>query len=314
MTGAETDKRKVFVVYGRNSKARIAVFDFLRAIDLAPMEWEQVIAATGKPSPYIGEALEAGFSLAQAAVVILTGEDMARVGKRYLKPADTNDERALTPQPRPNVLFEAGMALGKYPDRTLLVSLGSYRQFSDIDGRHLVHLSNSVANRQAVIDRLKTAGCAVETQNKSDWHHAGDFDAAIEDADLAVGKNRLRLRMFKREYKFDKDATFKRKLWIEFKNESDECLLLRNPYWQSIPGGIDAAIRAGTFQLQLGNTWCPEKIGAQQVNLPPGDLTRLWAEPDEDLQEAHLKQLCKSPTPFGSVVLQANGEEITVPV
>ena len=46
------DKRRVFVVYGRNSKARRAVFDFLRAIDLAPMEWEEVIAATGQPSPF----------------------------------------------------------------------------------------------------------------------------------------------------------------------------------------------------------------------------------------------------------------------
>src|SRR5881392_4039725 len=136
MPETSVDKRKVFVVYGRNSQARIALFAFLRAIDLDPLEWEQVIAATGKPSPFIGEALEAGFSIAQAAAVILTGEDMARLGKRYLKRDDSNDEKILTSQPRANVLFEAGMALGKYPNRTVLVSMGSYRKFSDIDGRH----------------------------------------------------------------------------------------------------------------------------------------------------------------------------------
>lgn len=314
MSGTTTDKRKVFVVYGRNSKARTAVFDFLRAIDLAPMEWEQVIAATGKPSPFIGDALEAGFSIAQAAVVVLTGEDMARAGKRYLRPDDTNDEKVLTPQPRPNVLFEAGMALGKYPDRTVLISLGSYRKFSDIDGRHLVHLSNKAPSRQALVDRLKRAGCAVDTDNKSDWLERGDFDGAIEDADVAVGKSRIRLRAFKREYRFDAAAQFKRKIWIELRNESDECLLLRNPYWKNVPGGIDATIRSGTFQLQLGNTWCPEKIGAQQINLPPGDLCRLWAEPDEELQEPQLKQVTRSEAPFGSVVLNVNGEEITVSV
>jgi predicted nucleotide-binding protein len=311
---AQIDPRKVFVVYGRNSKARVAVFDFLRAIDLAPMEWEEVIAATGKSSPFIGEALEAGFSIAQAAIVLLTGEDMARAGKRYLKLDDTNDEKVLTPQPRPNVLFEAGMALGKHPDRTVLVSLGSYRKFSDIDGRHLVQLSNKTASRQAMVDRLKRAGCAVNVDNKSDWHERGDFDSAIEDADVAVGKSRLRLRAFKRDYRFDNAATFKRKLWIEFRNESDEVLSLRNPYLKKITGGIEATIRAGTFQLQLGNTWCPEKIGAQQINLPPGDLCRLWAEPDEELQEPELKKLCRADAPFGSVILTVNGEEITIPV
>lgn len=308
------DRRKVFVVHGRNIKARDAVFAFLRSIDLAPMEWEEIVALTGQASPYVGDVLEKGFSAARAAVVILTGDDMARVGKRYRLQHDSHDERVLTPQPRPNVLFEAGMALGKYPDRTLFVSLGSYRKFSDIDGKHIVHLSNKVTARQAVADRLKAAGCLVRTEHKTDWHTEGDFDAAIHNADIRDGLAKARLKRFKREYKFEQHATFKRKIWIEFRNESDECLLLRNPVWKSTPGGIDAEIRAGTFQLQLGNTWCPEKIGAQTVNLPPGELCRLWAEPEGALEETQIKQFCKSDRQLGSVVLLANAEEITVPV
>src|SRR3974377_1418710 len=109
-------------------------------------------------------------------------------------------------------------------------------------------------------------------------------------------------------------ARFKRKIWIEFRNESDECLVLRDPIWKAIPSGIHATIRAGTFQLQLGNTWCPEKIGAPQVNLPPGELCRLWAEPDDALQDEQIKQVCRSDAPFGSVVMLANGEEISTTV
>jgi hypothetical protein len=120
--------------------------------------------------------------------------------------------------------------------------------------------------------------------------------------------------MFKREFRLEPNAMFKRKIWIEFRNESEECLSLRSPIWKSTPTGIHATIRAGTFQLQLGNTWCPEKIGAQQINLPPGDLCRLWAEPDEDLEDNYLKQLCKSDSVLGSIVLLANGNEISVPV
>jgi hypothetical protein len=278
------------------------------------MEWEEVIALTGQAAPYIGEALEKGFSAAQAAVVVMTGDDMARVGKRYLLPHDLHDEKFLTAQPRPNVLFEAGMALGKYPDRTLILSLGSFRKFSDIDGRHIVHLSNKQAHRQAVADRLKTAGCAVKTDHKANWHSAGDFDAAVEDADLSSGKEKMRLKTFSREYKFAPNADFKRKIWIQFRNETDECLTLRNARWKCIPSGIDATIRAGTFQLQLGDTWCPEDIGTAQLTLPPGELCRLWAAPDDSLTDEEVRKFFTTETPFGSVILFANGEEITVSV
>jgi hypothetical protein len=66
--------------------------------------------------------------------------------------------------------------------------------------------------------------------------------------------------------------------------------------------------------LQLGNTWCPESIGAAQLTLPPGELCRLWAEPDDSTTDEEAKKLCKSDAPFGSVILVVNGEEITVPV
>jgi hypothetical protein len=61
------------------------------------MEWEEVIAAASKPAPFIGEALDKGFSIAQAAVVLLTGKEMARVGRRYLKDDAGDHDRVLTP-------------------------------------------------------------------------------------------------------------------------------------------------------------------------------------------------------------------------
>jgi len=310
----EIDTRKVFVVHGRNMKAREAVFTFLRALDLAPMEWEEVVALTGKANPYIGEALEIGFAAAQAAVVIMTGDDVARVGKRYLLPHDPHEEKVLTPQSRPNVLFEAGMALGKYPNRTLILSIGTYRKFSDIDGRHVVHLSNKPSSRQALADRLIAIGCAVKKDNRVDWHTAGDFDGAVEDADLPVGKETIRLKTFSREYKFAATADFKRKVWIQFLNETDECLTVRSARWKSLPSGIHLTIRPGTFQLQLGNTWCPENIGVAELKLPPGEFCRLWAAPDDSTTDDEIKKLCISDAPFGFVTLFVNSEEIAIPV
>ena len=67
------DPRKVFVVHGRNESVRSALFDFLRSLDLSPMEWSQALALTGKASPYVGEVLEAAFANARAVIVLLTG-------------------------------------------------------------------------------------------------------------------------------------------------------------------------------------------------------------------------------------------------
>lgn len=149
------------------------MFDFLRSIDLQPIEWTAAIELTGKGSPYIGEVLDAAFSRATAVVVLMTPDEVA-----YLQPtvagSDTDPETQPEPQARPNVLFEAGMALGRYPDRTIIVEVGDVRPFSDVAGRHTVRLDNEVRKRQELATRLRTAGCAVDTAG-TDWHGTGDF-------------------------------------------------------------------------------------------------------------------------------------------
>jgi hypothetical protein len=36
------------------------------------------------------------------------------------------------------VLFEAGLAMGRHPRKTVLVQVGKSKPFSDVDGRHMV--------------------------------------------------------------------------------------------------------------------------------------------------------------------------------
>lgn len=151
---------KVFVVHGRNTVARDGMFDFLRAIGLQPIDWSEAVRLTGKGSPYIGEVLDAAFSTAKAVIVLMTPDEVAVLRGEY---ANRPDEPDLKPsgQARPNVLFEAGMALGRDPDRTILIQLGELREFSDIAGRHAIRLQG-VADRREIAMRLQTAGCAVD--------------------------------------------------------------------------------------------------------------------------------------------------------
>ena len=147
------DPRDVFVVHGRNHMAKGALFEFLQAINLRPIEFTEALAATGKPNPYIGEVLEKAFALAQAIVVFLTPDDEACLREEYREETDFEYETTLTPQARPNVLFEAGMAMGRDPDRTVLVQLGEIRPFSDVAGRHILRIDGSSESRQQLAER-----------------------------------------------------------------------------------------------------------------------------------------------------------------
>lgn len=164
---------KVFVVHGRNEPARDAMFSFLRSIGLQPIEWDQAIAATGQGSPFIGHVLDVAFDQGQAVVVLLTPDDIAYLRDEYAH-GDSDPETSPAGQARPNVLFEAGMAMGRHPDRTILVELGSLRPFSDVAGRHAVRLSNTPEARKSLAERLRTAGCEVDTSGSS-WFKEGDF-------------------------------------------------------------------------------------------------------------------------------------------
>lgn len=175
MDSPSQSSRSVFVIHGRNDELRKAMFAFLRSINLSPMEWAQAVELTGHGSPYIGQVLDAALEHAAAIVVLMTPDEIA-----YLQPqlghGEDDPETKPSPQARPNVLFEAGMALGRDPERTILVEIGNVRPFSDVAGRHAIRLNNDVGRRQDFANRLKTAGCTVDLRG-SDWHDSGDFTA-----------------------------------------------------------------------------------------------------------------------------------------
>ena len=168
------DKSNVFVVHGRNYAVRDAFFTFLRAISLHPLEWSEIVQMTGKGSPYIGEILEMGFSVAQAVVVLMTPDDEARLREQFRGHNESQFETELTPQPRPNVLLEAGMALGLCPERTVIVEFGSLRPVTDLGGRHVIRMNNSSERRNDLAQRLQAAGCSVNLVG-ADWLRTTDF-------------------------------------------------------------------------------------------------------------------------------------------
>jgi predicted nucleotide-binding protein len=181
--------KQVFVVHGRDDSTRDGMFAFLRSLRLEPIEWSEAVGMTGKGSPYIGDVLNSAFKRAQAVIVLLTPDDEVRLVPSLLRPDDGVSERQHQLQPRPNVLFEAGMAFGYREDRTILVELGSPKPFTDISGRHTIRLNDSKEKRKELVERLRTAGCDLDSSG-AEWLHVGSFDvvrrAAIGRADETV--------------------------------------------------------------------------------------------------------------------------------
>jgi hypothetical protein len=173
---AKPDVRRVFVIYGHNLAAYHALVQFLRALGLRPWSFDELSNELGG-SPYVEEIVREGMRRSHAILALFTPDEWA--GARL-----PGEPAAWRTQSRPNVIFEAGLALALAPDRTVLVSLGTdVELFSDIRGRHVVKLGNSLASRSNLRDKLVKIGCEIDGgQDWTDPSRGGDFDGALPAA------------------------------------------------------------------------------------------------------------------------------------
>lgn len=169
-----SDPTAVFVVHGRDLEAKDAIWAFLKDLGLHPLDWDDdLVAHTGQGSPFIGQVLDTAFSRAQAVVVLMTPDDAVKLHGDLLQEGEQAFEMRLACQPRPNVLFEAGMAFGYCPSRTIIVEVGTLRPITDLGGRHTVRLGTEDTLR-GLTRRLEVAGCRVDRSNDS-WLNVARF-------------------------------------------------------------------------------------------------------------------------------------------
>lgn len=168
------DRRKVFLVRGRWEAAAQAMRDFLRALDLDVIGWDEA-RLQGKEGQHNADILDAGFSMAYAVVVFMTPDDVAA-----LHPVLAEEHDKLTGQPRPNVLFEAGYAWHAIRERTLIVEFGDLKKLSNLSGVDRVRFDGSPKARGEVADRLKSINVAVKTEGGA-YLQTGKFPAPLPE-------------------------------------------------------------------------------------------------------------------------------------
>lgn len=171
----KTKSNSVFVVHGRDEALRKSMFEFLRALGLNPMEWSHAVESARGTNPYIGDIINGAMEKVEAVVVLFSPDEIAHLKEQFWGADDRHGDGKPAGQARPNVLFEAGLALGAHPEKTIIVQVGKVRPFSDIAGKHLVKLTNDSGKRNDLANRLQKIGCDVNKVG-NDWMSAGSFE------------------------------------------------------------------------------------------------------------------------------------------
>jgi predicted nucleotide-binding protein len=178
---AMPDPRRVFVIYGRNTAAYDQMVKFLRALKLDPRSFYDVSADSG-PNATVLQIVRHGMAQATGVVALFTPDEWSVLRPTFDPKRGAAGELCRW-QARPNVIFEAGLALGIAEKRTILVKLGpDVSLFSDVGGIHTVNLDNGHESRNLLRGKLKTAGCVLDLETGDHLHvgQAGDFETCLK--------------------------------------------------------------------------------------------------------------------------------------
>jgi predicted nucleotide-binding protein len=159
----------VFVVkHEKNVWAYDAIRQFLEELGVNVITWEAAEEEAEKAlwkeegaerPPTVIDIVDSGFKLSTCAVVLMTPDDEARLRAEFVEPRAGNEEwePPLKPQPRPNVLFEAGMAWGRHSNRTVFVEFDDLPPIewpSDLRGLYTVRLGKDEGGPRRLARRV----------------------------------------------------------------------------------------------------------------------------------------------------------------
>ena len=168
----QQDPRAVFIVHGRDMFAVEVLKELLAGLGLKQLTLEAVLHELGTANAQLWDVIYAGMQMAQAVIVLMTGDDEARLCEGL---ADAPQD--LTRQARQNVLIEAGLALGMCDNRTIVVRCTSAVIPADFSGLFRIDVPGDGDWRVAVQERLAIAGCPLEA-DETTWP---DKDALCRD-------------------------------------------------------------------------------------------------------------------------------------
>ena len=163
--------REVVVIHGRDTARTTFIFKLLQRLNVHAVAFDELIARSGSSSPSIRELIRLAFTQAQAVLVLFTGDDLASLRPDLHGNSEGSGERTPSPQPRPHILFEAGVAVALQHERTIIVEVPPLRGLLNLDGVQVVRFTTgSAEERTQLAGRLRAAGCELDTSGNH-WLH-----------------------------------------------------------------------------------------------------------------------------------------------
>ena len=139
-------KPRAFIIHGRDTDAVEELVRFLTTLGVEHLSFDDV--ASSGTALFIADIVVKGISAADVVIALFTPDEQAALYHPRTASYLGGRRGESRWQARPNVLFEAGVALGIARERTILATLGAdVELFSDVSGVHVIDLSLPSAKR-----------------------------------------------------------------------------------------------------------------------------------------------------------------------
>ncbi len=172
-----TPAKQIFIIHGHDAPALDTLIRFIKSLGLKHLAFEKVADDLDDANPFIADVVRAGIERADAVLALFTPDEQAALYSSESRNLPGRDKTRW--QARPNVIFEAGVALGIAEKKTILVTLGSnIGLFSDISGMHFIDLTTPNAKERLRRRLSRVLGTTLKP-NRSWRKTSNEFQACL---------------------------------------------------------------------------------------------------------------------------------------
>ena len=169
------DPKKVFIIHGQNQNAADEMAKFVFSLGLEPLKFGEIRSRMGGGNTNIADVVVQGMSEAAHVIALFTPDEFSELRPKLAR--GKKGEELHRWQGRPNVIFEAGIAYGRDPERVIFVKLGDVSLFTDANHVHYYKPTNDPKGHRKDLKRWLAHRCPVNDSDQ--WMEVGDFESCV---------------------------------------------------------------------------------------------------------------------------------------